>query len=291
MRVVVTGANGLIGRHFIEHCAGDYEITALTRNKITPEQCSDKVTWVSTDYSYGSLMNICRGIDAILHLASVRPYSTGSCYLENTKLDYLVYKVAADLGIDNVTSISSRTVYGNMPIPWKESEEVAPLSDYSLSKVVSEINAKYFNEKFNMKIKVLRLAQVFSHDEFNGGLLNVFFNNAKNNKPLEVSVKGVSREYIYIKDVVSSLSSSIMDKENSGIFNLGTGEVNSIEGIAENICLVFGKPYLFSIKENRKIVVENSLMDSSNFYDTFDWKPGYSIKMAIEDIYVNFYCD
>jgi nucleoside-diphosphate-sugar epimerase len=289
MRVVVTGANGLIGRHFIEHCADEYDITALTRNEVVPAHSCENVVWVSTDYSQASLADIFSHADAILHLASIRPYVSSDCYLENIELDTHVFKAANEAGVSNVVCTSSCSVYGHAPTPWIETDERSPQTEYALSKAVSETSATYFNSKYDMKIKMLRLAQVLSHLEFEGGMLRTFFDHASQGKELKVTVCGLFREYIYVLDVVSALSSALQSRNINGIFNVGTGTKVSIDEIAESVATAFDRKQLVSIDENRKNIAIDSLMDSSKFYKQFSWKPEFSFQTAINDIVKKYY--
>lgn len=289
MKLVVTGANGLIGRHFIKHYSDKYEIIGLSRHQNARFVSQSLISWRYTDYSLNSLEEIFSEVDAILHLASVRPNSKGDCLVDNLALDNTIFKAAQKSGVHNITYISSRSVYGDNPTPWSESDPLNLKTDYALSKHLSETVAKYYNDNSELKIKILRLAQVFSHDEYEGSLLNTLFSNAHKDKPLEISVNGIQRDYLYIKDVVSALSKAIENQSDFGIFNLGSGSLVSLEYIAESIANVFKKKYLLDIKENRKSLTEKSLMDSGKFYTHFQWFPEFDIHDAVQDIYIDFY--
>lgn len=289
MRLVVTGASGLLGKHFIKHYSKEYQIIALTRNEASFDLLQRNVIWKSTDYSLSSLIKIFTDADAVLHLASIRPYASGDCYLDNILLDRVIFEAAEKVRLKNITYISSCSVYGGMNAPWSESDEVSPETNYALSKASSELAAKYFNVKYGLKIKVIRLAQVFTHDEYEGGLLSVFFNNASEGNSLSVSVKGLSREYIYIKDVVSALNQTIRSESAFGVFNLGSGELASVRTLGEIISSTFKKPELLVIDDNRRVVNILSLMSSKKFYCVFNWSPKFTLQSATQDIYLNFY--
>lgn len=289
MKLVITGANGLIGKRFLEAYADKYEILALTRSKSLPSDESREVVWQSTDYSVVSLVDIFSNADAVLHLASMRPYVKGDCYLDNVTLDRAIFKAAAEAQLKNITYLSSCSVYGRMNAPWLESDEVIPDTEYALSKAASEMMAKFFNEKAGLKIKVIRLAQVFTHDEYEGGLLSTFFQNASLGYPLSVSVKGLSREYIYIKDVISALHQVVQSNKTSGVFNLGSGELASVRTIGEVIVNAFDNNELLQVDSNRRVINSLSLMSSEKFYREFNWSPTFSLQDAAHDIYTNFY--
>lgn len=112
MKLVITGANGLIGKRFLDAYADKYKILALTRSKSLPSDEPRKVVWQSTDYSVVSLVDIFSNADAVLHLASMRPYAKGDCYLDNVTLDRAIFKAAAEAQLKNITYLSSCSVYG-----------------------------------------------------------------------------------------------------------------------------------------------------------------------------------
>lgn len=67
-RIVITGSTGLVGRHFIEHYAHDYEIHALVQKKPDTEQ--KNVRYYECDLAAGLDVTLLpRTVDAVIHLA------------------------------------------------------------------------------------------------------------------------------------------------------------------------------------------------------------------------------
>ncbi|RUO62628.1 NAD-dependent epimerase/dehydratase family protein [Pseudidiomarina insulisalsae] len=285
MRIVITGANGLIGRSFIARFAGQHELVALSRSA---QSNFAPVGWHQFDDSPESLQAIFSGAEGILHLAATRPHAIRTAIqqsqvLKNEQLDEQVFAAAHRAGVKNVVYLSSRTVYGNAPTPWSEATQVAPKAAYAEQKLAAEALALKLNKSAAMRIKVIRLAQVLAAEEFEGGLIRTFFDNALTGRPLNVTVEGMQREYIYIEDVVSALMQALCSPQQHGIFNLGSASQVSILELAQWLAQAVQKPELVKLQQPLKRVDENSLMDSSKFYNTFNWHPRYTVQTAIED--------
>lgn len=286
MNLAITGATGFIGKYFIDKFSHKYNITILTRDSAYK---NSKVNVKVTDYTKESLESILKGSDCIIHLAAGRLYnSSNEELLKNILLDEKIFSVAYSLDIKNLLFSSSRGVYGDNKIPWNENQTPQPDNNYALAKRQSELLAEFYNRK-GMNIKILRIAQVFGIGEFEKSMISTFINNLKNDKEIIVSVEGIKREYIYIKDLIDAFDVALSKKDIKGIYNLGSGEISSIREIANKLGTAFDKKELVKVDSDLKIINENSLMDSDLFYETFNWKPAYTFEMASLDLVQDLY--
>ena len=281
MRLAITGATGLLGKYFIDKYKHCYDIVALTRSEDNQLFCKVKVT----DYSFNSLKEILKDCDAILHLSAGRPNNTKTeKIIDNVKLDSTLFLVAKALSIKNIVFCSSRGVYGQQQIPWHEQMDTFPENLYALAKVQSELSAKYYNTYYDMCIKILRISQVYSKDEYKGSMIRTFLDNALENKKIQITVTGIDREYTYIDDIAEAFNLALQKKYTKGIFNVGSGELISIKEIAEYIQNAFGRDNLLEYEETSKVILEKNLMDSTLFQKEFNWKVKYNFKNASIEI-------
>lgn len=279
-KIAVTGASGFLGSNFIRMFSKKYDIVAIGRTSNVCQTGSVRVT----DYSLESLQTTLKGCDAILHLAARRLYDqSDDLFVENVKIDHNIFLAAKKLGIENIVFASSRGVYGNLQTPWKETTCPKPNDFYALAKRQSEIAAEYFNRQ-GMKIKVLRIAQIFGIGEYKTSAISTFFRKASRGEPIIISVKGIEREYLYVKDACYALDHALNYSEEKGIYNVGLGETISLEKLARIIASAFGYENLVQIHSDFIIKNEKSLMDSSLFCKRFNWKPIYSLQKAANEI-------
>ncbi|BBG65177.1 UDP-glucose 4-epimerase [Hydrogenimonas sp.] len=283
MNVAVTGASGFIGKYVVSHFGKKYNVIALARKK----EKTNCYNYFMTDYSKSSLQALLKDCNALIHLAASRPISGNDDFFNNVRIDMNLFATAYEMGIENIIFVSSRSVYGSSPAPWKETTPPKPKNLYALAKLQSEAAAKFYNDK-GMKIKILRIAQVFGIGEYAQSAIATFINHASEGKPLIVSVKGVQREYIYIKDLVDAFEKALLASDRKGIFNVGSGEIVDIPDMASSIAKAFDRTDLVKISEEIKYLTEYSLMDSSLFYKTFQWYPRYTFDMASLDVANNY---
>jgi nucleoside-diphosphate-sugar epimerase len=280
VKILVTGATGFIGHYVLEHFKKKHRVLGLSRRV---DALNDDYVIVKTDYSVLDLKRHLEGVDIILHLAAGRPNNTSSFDLQkNVELDLNLFSAAYDIGVKNIIFISTRGVYGSQPVPWRENMPVMPESFYALAKAQSELLAKFFTCK-GMNIKVLRVAQLLGLGEYEGSAINTFIKQAYNNITIELTANGIQREYLYVKDLLIAIDAVLLKPENSGIFNVGSGEIVSLKQIAENVAEAFGRVN-FVFESISQTFNEASLMDSTLFSKTFGWTPKYSFKTAMHDI-------
>ncbi|EMA19654.1 NAD-dependent epimerase/dehydratase family protein [Haloarcula argentinensis] len=155
--VAVTGGNGRVGQHVLEHLtAQGYRTINLSRGK-REEDHSD--AYVRTDLLdagevYGALAQ--SDADAVVHLGMIpTPDHTPGyrTYESNVLSSYHVLEAAGELGIDRVTLASSFSAIGGgfepEPItvdylPVDEDHRLTPSNPYAMGKQVLEVTADGF---------------------------------------------------------------------------------------------------------------------------------------------------
>ncbi|WP_082033749.1 MULTISPECIES: NAD(P)-dependent oxidoreductase [Pseudomonas] len=281
MKLAITGANGFVGKHLVELLGPRYEVFALSRT--VPDERLSGVTYIATDYSVASLLRHLAGMDGLVHLAATRPKGAiDSDVLGNVSLDYRVLLCAEQCALQRVVLASTRGVYGRLPVPWSEVQAPAPESPYALAKRHSELTADYFMQR-GLNVVTLRLAQVFGLGEYASSAIATFIRKAYRDEPVTLTVTGILREYLYIRDIATAIEATLL-RSGNGVFNLGSGECSSLEQIARTIFRAFGREHRISEAQSMKSVPEHSLMDSSCFRREFDWAPAWTLRAAAEDI-------
>lgn len=281
MKIIVTGVTGFIGTNFTNAFKDKYEVIGLGRKK--HDLSHFPFDYIATDYSYESLINVFCNIDAILHLAASRGFDKENFYHDNVEIDRNVFSAAHHCNVKNVVFSSSRSVYGGQQVtPWKENHTLKPLNQYAKAKIESENIAEAFIRR-GLCIKIIRLAQVFGVGEYSSTVITNFIENCRKNKKLHVTVTGIMREYIYVKDVISAFDVALQDFSHTGIYNLGSGEVISLQEMAEKLSDAFGLEDNVELTEEKRID-EYSLMDSASFFSDFQWRPKYDFDAACRDV-------
>ncbi len=246
MKIAVTGGAGYIGREFIKEYSDQYSIISLSRSK------QDNA--VQTDYSCQHLTEALAGCDAIVHLASQKATKDNeanglTAYFDSIRILEETLKAAKELGIKNVIFTSSRCVYGTFTdTKFTETDYLEPINYYGICKIACEKLCEYYNQRFDMNIKVLRLGQVIGSDMNDKSLFNTFLHNAQSNLPLTIMGCDI-RDYIYIKDVCRAIQCSIEHPECKGIYNISSGIGIDNQMIAKDMIAYFSSSSEIEIKE------------------------------------------
>jgi nucleoside-diphosphate-sugar epimerase len=166
MKIVVTGAGGRLGKAVGEQLtAHGYDVLGIDRES----DPSVRPLWVGDLCRTGDLFEACVGAEAIVHLAAIQAPNLAPdsvTFNNNVSATYNVFKVAADLGIRNVVSVSSSAAYGFiyartacLPdyLPLDEDHPSRPTDPYGLSKLVGETIATSFALQTRASAVTLRL--------------------------------------------------------------------------------------------------------------------------------------
>ena len=167
-RVVVTGADGLIGRLAIDAWrSGDrYEVVGIARK---PGPYADVVTDIVDLDALGAAFE---GADAIVHLAATSAVESAweAVLPSNLIGTYNVFEAARRAGVERVVFASSNHAIGTNetenapslyelddPRVWDETAEIRPDSLYGVSKVYGEAMARYYVDHHGLKAFCLRI--------------------------------------------------------------------------------------------------------------------------------------
>jgi len=144
-RVLVTGADGLIGSHVAALLArrGNDVVGTTFRGDGAPVPAASAVPLRRVDVTRpATLSGLCAGVGAVVHCAaviSVRPGRRRVVWVTNTRGTANVLAEAARAGVGRVVLVSSVSVYGrpdNLPV--SETHPYGPASAYARSKVWAE---------------------------------------------------------------------------------------------------------------------------------------------------------
>lgn len=166
MRIVVTGAQGRLGRPTVAYChAQGAEVLAVDSVPGTGEYGQSlRADLTQPDEVY----DVLTGADAVIHLAAIaaqRVYPSRHTFFTNVGMTWNILEASARLGVKRVVITSSlqvnHTVTPRTPIkyhylPVDEAHPVSPQDDYGLSKLVGEMCARTFSEHWGLTALSLR---------------------------------------------------------------------------------------------------------------------------------------
>jgi len=239
--VVVTGANGFIGRNLVE------KLPAVTDERVLQVDYLDHMG--PNEFLYNLQNDLFdESVTTIFHNGACTDTTVSDpFYVMERNFDYSVslLKVCIKNGIRLIYA-SSASVYGDGP--FSEDDTPDPKNLYALSKSMFDNYSQNFKE-FIPQLVGLRYFNVYGkYEENKGNMASVvykFYNQLEDGEIIlfENSDKYL-RDFIHIDDIVAINIKSFLNPKTSGLFNVGTGTVRSFQDIAD----IFKNRYEASIK-------------------------------------------
>lgn len=272
MRVLVTGGSGFIGTHLVNRLVEQGHETVVLDAK--PPQ-NRAARFVSGDIRSDEDVRIAvSGCKAVFHLAAIaqaRNADEEAMYKVNYLGSKTVFDAAQKAGA-RIIFASSAAVYGNAPVPLKESQSVTPISYYGSTKLKAE--------------QLLRGSDAFIARLFNvygplneTGVINVFCRKMMNYEEIPLIGTGrQTRDFVYVSDVVDAF---LLGLEHNGTYNAATGKETSVLKIIETIeRLTRYKPNIKRLPAN-PFDPDQSVADISKI-GKLGWKPKTNLEQGIK---------
>ena len=250
MRVGVTGGTGFIGQYLIRDYGEEYDFIVPVRNWNMALEQNNKATYVKSDFSVKSLVNILKDCEVVIHLAAkVMPKKNDAMkmedYMQNVVCAANVFEACRILGIKNIICTSTKAVLGKDYLAHEvltENKTPVPDDEYSVSKLCVETLAAFYHRTYGLNITLYRMAEVCGID-LTRGMLNPFWKVVLNAviEKRKIPIYGTGcggRDLIYVKDVTRALIAGV-EKRKNGIFHIGCGHITTNKEIATAFCEVF----------------------------------------------------
>lgn len=243
-RILITGCSGFIGRAVVrEALRQGYRVNGLDL-----KDCSVKgIRFVKGDINdYGTVKRAIKRADRVIHLAAV---TSNLEFYKDMRSSYNT-NVGGFLNVINAAAISKckSFIYASSAAVYlKESgfSELAHIdirkqgNHYAKTKLINEMIADSYEERYNMNSIGMRLFNVFGPGENQKGnyasIITILLKMEKNGKPLLIYGDGSqSRDLIYVDDV-AKITLILLEKGKNSIYNVGTGRANAYGHIADLI--------------------------------------------------------
>lgn len=305
---LVTGGAGFIGSNLIKKLLQDEPDTRITcidnfdpfyarsikEFNIAEPKKSDGFSLLEKDLALTSGQELAKlisePVDAIIHLAAkagVRPsiqnplaYQQANVIGLQNMLDF-----AKEKNIKQFVFASSSSVYGvNDHYPWKEEEQLLPISPYASTKLAGEMMGHVYSKLFDIRFIALRFFTVYGPGQRPDLAIHKFTKSIIKGQPIAMYGDGsTSRDYTFVNDTVQGVIGAIhYNKSNFEIINLGNNYTITLKDLITGIEEVTGKKAIINQEPDQPGDVPKTFADISKAKQLLGYNPQTQVKEGLK---------
>ncbi len=311
MHYLITGGAGFIGSNLIRHLLESREDIFITCIDNFDPFYSEEIKQLNiADFKSNSNFRLLKydlaktaakefaeaitdPVDVIVHLAAkagVRP----------SILNPLSYQQANVIGLQNLLDFckekkitqfvfaSSSSVYGiNDHFPWKEDEQLLPISPYAMTKLAGEMLGHVYSKLFGIRFIALRFFTVYGPGQRPDLAIHKFTKAILSDKPITMYGDGnTSRDYTYVDDTIQGIVAAMSyDKSNFEIINLGNNYSVSLKELINFIEKVIGKKAIIEQLPEQPGDVPKTFADISKAKQLLGYEPATKLNDGLGKFY------
>ncbi len=249
---MVTGSAGFIGSHLAERLVADghdvvgidafvdYYPRALKEANIAGLLGGPRFTLVEADLRRDELLPSLEGIEAVVHAAAMaglpRSWTEFQDYMDcNILATQRLLEAARTTGIRRFVHISTSSVYGRDAVG-DERLPTRPISPYGVTKLAAENLVLAFVDSFDFPATILRYFSVFGPRQRPDMAYHIFSEALLDGRPIMVFGDGEqTRSNTFVADIVGATIAAIEGGAQGEIYNLGGGEVITLNDAIRTI--------------------------------------------------------
>ena len=294
-KVLVTGGAGFIGSHLVNGLLdNDYAVAVVDDLSAGQLRNLDhRATFYHSPINDPRINQIIQreGPEILFHLAaqsSVRQSALDPVADANANVlgTISLLSAAAAEGVEKVVYASTGgAIYGNPDvIPCDEDTPVSPLTPYALSKYVSELYLKLFDQTYGLAYTILRYSNVYGPGQDpNGeaGVIAIFAGAMLRGRSPNIYGDGEQeRDFVYVSDVVEA-NLAAMYRGDGRTYNIGTGEpvtINRIYSLLQECTDFHDEPVYLPPRSGE---VKKIALDSARAGRELVWEPKVSLEEGL----------
>ncbi|HXF94724.1 MAG TPA: NAD-dependent epimerase/dehydratase family protein [Gemmatimonadales bacterium] len=313
MKVLVTGADGFVGRWLVRRLLDDgREVYAAVRPTETPSHPDDGLTeaeraavrWLPLELLDPASVRKCVGLpyDAVVHLAAVASGADaardpGYAWSVNAVGTARVASVLAEAKRTGEADplllyVSTAEVYGaGPPMPRRETDPTLPCSPYAASKLAGEVAVLEAWRRVGLRVVVARAFPHTGPGQDPRFVVPAFAQRLRFAKKIGAPVVKVGnlepvREFLHVRDVVDAYARLMVKGEPGEIYNVASGEGISLEALLFRLGDLLGiRPIPEADPElMRPADIPHLVGDASKLRAATGWTPRIPLDRTLQEV-------
>lgn len=304
-KVLVTGADGFIGSHLVEHLLEEgYDVKAFVLYNsfnsygwldTLPKEKLKHIEIFSGDVRDPNGVRVAmQGVDTVYHLAALIaiPYSYHSPdnYVDvNIKGTLNILQAARMLNTQRVLVTSTSEVYGTAQYaPIDEKHPFQGQSPYSATKIGADRIAESFYRSFNMPVTIVRPFNTFGPRQSARAVIPTIITQLLNGEhQIKLGDLTPTRDLLFVKDTVKGFSAIANSEKTIGEeINIATQSEISVGDLAQKIINQINPAAKIVTDEQRLRPEKSEVMrlfgSNQKLIQLTGWKQSYSFDQGIQ---------
>lgn len=261
MNILITGANGFIGRSLSRYLNKKYNVFNLI-SKANGVDISNPIAIDLTDHSqvitYFKRFKNKHKIDVVLHLATkfvdTKNINDMDLLYYNLKIAENICIVASLLKPKKIINFSSIAVYPNKDGIYNEISEIKPSINtdclYGLSKFCSENILDFMLRNENIIISHLRISQVYGDNMRKDRVVPMMLKELKKKNTITIFGEGERISNFIRIGKLLKITEIFIDEDVNGIYNIGEEDLSYLE-LAQRLIQQYGNGKSRIIKKEK----------------------------------------
>lgn len=302
-RYLVTGADGFVGSHFVEHLLSrGHQVRALAQynsfnswgwlEKISASPLLEVRTGDIRDPFF--CVDLTKDIDVVVHLAALIAipfsYSAPSSYIEtNVNGTLNLCQASLKSGIKRFVHTSTSEVYGTaVSVPMNEQHPIQTQSPYSASKSAADHLAVSHWYSFGLPVVIARPFNIFGPRQSARAVISTIISQMlAGKKEIELGDLRPTRDFNFVTNACNAFYRIAESTEYLGdTFNFGSGSDISIGQLFEKLRDMTGAECIVKVAAERirpeKSEVLRLLCDNTKIKEKLGYEPQISFDEGLQ---------
>lgn len=277
-RVVVTGANGIIGRAVVSRLQeAGLDVIPIVR---APAQASEAIVLdlAKPDVTFASTVS---RADAVVHLAAAVPHAarhgdTDAAAGETRRIDETVHRACADQGCYTIYASTCGLYDRRDPGIKDESAAVSATSPYFRAKLAGEALMASLPQSC-----VMRVSAVVGPGLRRGLVLAKFIERARAGETIELWGSGRREQDFVAAEDIAEFILAALSRRACGLFNVASGQPVTMRDLAETVVAAIGAGSVGSAGKADPLEGETARYSVARAARTLGWRSRVPLHDAI----------
>lgn len=250
MNILITGANGFIGKHlcdFLKNSHNVFRVVRKNENNLENTFEADLTDEKSIEELVKNLQN--KKIDIVIHLASKLASINQTedeqvqVLLDNIAITKNMVTLIKEIKPNKLIDFSSMAVYPNIDGDFNEESQIKPSENtdcmYGLAKFCSENIFDYMLKNQDIKISHLRVSQVYGENMYQDRIMPIMVQELQEKNTITVFGNGERQSDFICVDKLINFVNYFIENDIHGIYNVGDESLSYLN-LAEKIISEYG---------------------------------------------------